>query len=409
MRIAIVHPWFLALGGAEQTVGAIAEMFPEADIFTIFYDRRVLPEQLAGRRIFASGWNWIPGKYHFYRYLLPLYPYAFEKIDLRGYDLVISSDSCLSKGILADDEATHVCYCHSPMRCLYDQYQESLEELPWLGRAIFSFVAQHLRMWDYIAAHRVNGFVANSRYISQRIRAFYGLDSEVVYPPVQIRSDFLEVPPEDFYLCVGRLVGSKRVDIAIEACNRLGRRLVVVGKGRELKNLKKLAGPTIEFTEWASRERLGDLYSRCRALLFASKEDFGIVPVECQSYGRPVIAYGRGGALESVIPGVTGVHFAEQTPASLIKAILELECHIGQFDPARIRAHAESFGLPEFKRHLRYFVDTCCEAKKRGVAWMEMRKERFAVASNREYEPLDGWDAHQPSVSKAEWMSTRSF
>src|SRR6185312_6663173 len=174
---------------------------------------------------------------------------------------------------------------------------------------------------------------ANSRYISQRIRAFYGLDSEVVYPPVQIRSDFLEVPPEDFYLCVGRLVGSKRVDIAIEACNRLGRRLVVVGKGRELKNLKKLAGPTIEFTEWASRERLGDLYSRCRALLFASKEDFGIVPVECQSYGRPVIAYGRGGALESVIPGVTGVHFAEQTPASLIKAILELECHIGQFDP----------------------------------------------------------------------------
>jgi glycosyltransferase involved in cell wall biosynthesis len=283
VRVAIIHPWFLARGGGERTVEIMAEMFPLADIFTLFCDRQVLPPSLKGRRIISSGWNWLPYKYSLYRYLFPLYPRAVEALDLRGYDLVLSSDSCIAKGVLLDDETTHVCYCHSPMRCLYDQYRQTLEELPWFGRPVFRLAAHYLRMWDHAAAYRVTGIAANSRYISRRIRTYYGLGSKVVYPPVETRHGYIDSSNDDYYLCVGRLVKAKRVEIAIRACNTLQRRLVVVGCGRELADLKRIAGPTIEFTEWASPEQLASLYARCRALLFAARVDVGMVPGECQS------------------------------------------------------------------------------------------------------------------------------
>src|ERR1700761_827305 len=205
MRVAIVHPWFLALGGAEQSVGIVAELYPEADIFTLFCEKSGLPPQLANRKVITSKWNNLPGKYHFYRHLLPIYPMLFEAIDLRGYDLVLSSDSCVIKGVLLDDETTHVCFCHSPMRCLYDQYREYLEALPWLARPLFKLVTRHLRMWDYIAAQRVTGFATNSQYISQRVRTHYGLESEVVYAPVEANSGYIDAQTEDYYLSVGRL------------------------------------------------------------------------------------------------------------------------------------------------------------------------------------------------------------
>ena len=372
MRVAIVHPWFLALGGAEQAVGVIADMYPEADIFTLFCDQKALPPQLLGRNVIASKWNWLPHKYSYYRYLLPIYPMAIEAIDLRGYDLVLSSDSCMMKGILVDNETTHVCFCHSPMRCLYDQYRQCLEELPWIGQLVFRHSAHHLRMWDYVAAQRVTGFATNSRYISGRVQSYYGLDSEVVYAPVETSKGYVDSRVEDYYLCVGRLVSSKRVDLLIKACNRLKRHLVIVGQGRELAALKKLAGPTIEFTGWVSKEQLSTLYARCKALLFAAHEDFGIVPLECQSYGRPVIAYGCGGTLETVIPGITGVLFKEQSADSLMQAILGFEREQMRYDPFAIQANACLFDTSEFKRRLFDFVALCVEAKRTGRRWTQL-------------------------------------
>lgn len=386
MRVAIVHPWFLARGGAEQTVGTMAEMFPEADIFTLFCDRRELPPQLLDRNIVTSKWNWLPGKYRFYRYLLPVLPYAFEGIDLRGYDLVLSSDSCLTKGVVLGDETTHVCFCHSPMHCLYDMYRETLDELPWFGKPIFRMTAHTLRTWDYAAAQRVTGFAANSRYIAGKIKTCYGRESQVVYPPVETGSGYIDPDTEDYYLCVGRLVNAKRVDILIDACNRLGRRLVIAGRGRQLPELKKMAGPNIEFREWVSDEQLAELYARCRALLFAAREDFGIVPLECQSYGRPVIAYGRGGALETVIPGVSGIHFGEQTASSLVKAILEFEAKEERFDPVRIQANARSFNAAEFKHRLRKFIHLCIEAKRTGTDWTQLNYFRSSAEDLQVFE-----------------------
>ncbi len=386
MRVAIVHPWFLALGGAEQTVGVMAEMYPNADIYTLFWDLAGLPPQLEGRRLIAPKWNRLPWKYHFYRYLLPIYPMAFEAIDLRGYDLVLSSDSCIAKGVLLDDKTTHVCFCHSPMHCLYDHYREALEDLPWVGRPLFALSAHYIRMWDYIAAQRVSGFATNSQYVAERVRTHYGLESEVVYAPVQTKEGYIDPHIEDYYLCVGRLVTPKRVDLLVEACNRLGRRLIVVGRGRELANLTKIAGPTIEFAEWVPTAQLATLYARCRALLFAAQEDFGIVPLECQSYGRPVIAYGRGGVLETVIPPVTGRYFYEQTVESVMNAILLFENEETQYDPVRIQANARSFDTSEFKIRLANFVDRCVEAKRLGRPWTELAYAGTAQTVSRESE-----------------------
>jgi glycosyltransferase involved in cell wall biosynthesis len=372
----------------------MAEMYPDADIFTLFKDEGALPDKLKNRNIVASKWNWLPGKYLYYRHLLPAYPRAFEALDLRGYDLVLSSDSCLAKGVLVDDEATHVCFCHSPMRCLYDQYRECLESLSALGRSVFKYAAHHLRMWDYTAAQRVTGIATNSQYIAKRVRSYYGLDSQVTYAPVHTAKGYIDSKIEDYYLCVGRLVDTKRVDLAIQACNRLGKRLIIVGKGREQAKLKRIAGPTIEFADWVSSEQLATLYARCKALLFPSREDFGLVPLECQSYGRPVIAYGRGGALETVISGVTGRHFDQQTPESLVNAILRFEEEQDLYDPLRIRANACSFDTSVFKNRLSSFVDLCVEAKRAGRRWTEIAEVHsleslghVAQSSSRTYLP----------------------
>ncbi len=391
MRIAIVHPWFLALGGAEQTVGVLAEMYPNADIFTVFYEKSGLPRQLLGRKITASKWNWLPWKYRFYRYLLPIYPMAFESIDLRGYDLVLSSDSCLAKGVLVDDETTHVCLCYSPMRCLYDQYRQYVDSMPWPVRPIFKRSAHRIRIWDYIAAQRVTGFATDSEYISKRVRTYYGLESKNVYAPVQTDGGYIDTNVEDYYLCVGRLVASKRVDLVVEACNRLKRRLIVVGTGRELANLKRIAGPTVEFAGRVPTEGLARLYARCRALLFAAQEDFGIVPLECQSYGRPVIAYGRGGALETVISEVTGLHFNEQTTESLMSAMLHFETTMNEYDPVRIRSNARSFDTLKFKGRLAGFVDLCVKAKQLGRPWVELMPTSSTNGTDsllEDFEPL---------------------
>ncbi len=362
-RVAIVHPWFIAHGGAEHVVDVLATIFPQADFFTLFYTEQGLPANLRGRKITASKANWIPYKYSIYRYLLGFYPMAFEEIDLRGYDLVITSDSCVAKGAIIDQGARHICYCHSPMRALWDQRFEFREILPVFARPFFTLATHLVRQWDFQAAQRVDYFVANSNYVAERISQYYRRESTVIYPPVVLQSGPISTTHENFYLSVCRLTETKRVDLLVEACKRLNRRLVVVGDGRHAGALQKLAGPTIEFRGRVSNQDLDQLYRGCRALLFAANEDFGIVPVEAQGYGRPVIAYGHGGSLETIVAdgqvdsqglpiASTGVLFPKQTVDCVCEAILRYEATEHCFHSASIRAHAEKFADKEFAKQL---------------------------------------------------------
>ena len=352
MRVAIVHPWFLAFGGAEQTVKALADIYPDADIFTLYCDPKTLPPSLRARRFIVSGMNRLPARYRLYRHLLPLYPSIFESFDLRGYDLIISSDSCLAKGIITDQRATHVCYCHSPMRCLYDQNREYTAGLPAVIRPIFQLSCHYLRMWDFVAAQRVDVMIANSQNVADRIATYYHRDCEVIHPPVHTEKGYIAEETGEYFLTSGRLTGPKRIDLLIKACNRLNKVLIIVGSGRELENLKPLAGNTIEFAGHVSEDRLAVLYAHCRAFLFAADEDFGIVPVEAQSYGRPVIGYGHGGLLETVIEKRTGVYFSEQTEESVIQAILAFESTESSFEPYFIQDHASDFSDVLFRKRL---------------------------------------------------------
>jgi glycosyltransferase involved in cell wall biosynthesis len=373
MRIAIVHPWYLINGGAEQTVNVLASMYPEADFFTLFYREQDLPSNLRGRSITALSWNWLPARHRLYRYLLPLYPLAFESLDLRGYDLILTSDSCVAKGILIDQGAVHVCYCHSPMRCLWDLHREFRASMSSIAKPIFTLGTHYVRHWDFTAAQRVDAFVANSKNVAERIRRFYRRESLLLYPPVDTNKGYIDDRTEDYYLYVGRLTDTKRIDLLIAACNKIKRRLVVVGVGREEKRLKAMAGPTIEFAGRVSGEHLSELYARCRALLFAADEDFGIVPVEAQSFGRPVVAFGRGGSLETVI-GVgssgddhaTGVYFQEQTVESLQRAIIEFEGVEETFDPIEIQKHAAKFDTRNFVSGMTSLVK---EVTRGSVTW----------------------------------------
>ncbi len=368
LKIAIVHPWFLAQGGAEHVVDVLAGIFPDADICTLFYTKEGLPPNLKSRNIYASKANWLPFKYAIYRHLLAFYPIAFEEIDLRGYDLVITSDSCVAKGVIIDQGARHICYCHSPMRALWDQRFEFRSLLGGISRPIFTLATHLVRQWDFQAAQRVDCFVANSNYVAERIKQYYRRECEVIYPPVILQTGPLASDHDNYYITVGRMTETKRVDLLIEACTRLERRLIVVGNGRHLAGLKKRAGPTIEFPGRVSNEELDRLYRRCRALLFAADEDFGIVPVEAQGYGRPVIAFGHGGSLETII-GVgeqdqrrlslppTGMFFPEQTVESLCEAIHRFEAHEDRFDPTAIRDWARRFTSHHFERQIRALVD----------------------------------------------------
>lgn len=356
MRVAIVHPWFLAEGGAEKTVEVLAAMFPDADLFTLIFEDRHVPPSLRKRKMQSLNLQWVPAKYKLYRYFLLFYPMAFEALDLRGYDLVITSDSCVAKGVLLDQTTIHLCYCYSPMRCLYDQYWQFYYHFPVFSRHVFAFVAHYVRMWDYIAAQKVTALVADSYHIAQRINKYYGRPCRMIYPPVDTGKGYIASEVGNYYLSVGRITNAKRVDLLIEACNQLGRRLIVVGSGRELPRMKRLAGPTIEFSGRISDDELSRLYAKCKAFLFPAEEDFGIVPVEAQAYGRPVIALGRGGSLETVIDGVTGIYFNEQTVEAVKEAILRFEDTSDRFLPETIQRNARRFDTAIFKQAINELV-----------------------------------------------------
>ncbi len=362
-RIAIVHYWFVAHRGGERVVEQIASLFPQADLFSLIVDPASLPESFRRRSITTSFLQKLPRANRLHRHLLPLCPLALEQFDLTGYDLVVSSESGPAKGVLTSAGTCHVCYCHSPMRYLWDFYHHyrNSSTIGRLARPLFTFAAHYLRMWDASAAARVDYFAANSRNVASRIRKHYRRDATVVYPPVNVGAGYLANKTGDYYLTAGQLVDYKRVDLAIAACNRLGRPLHVVGAGEQYARLRKLTGPTIHFSGPLSDRELHHQYAHCRALLFPAEEDFGMVPVEALSFGRPVIAFGRGGATETVsgldaqnvsngLPGnSTGVFFREQTVDSLTQAILAFERVEHRFSPAFIQQQAQRFSPEQFR------------------------------------------------------------
>jgi len=379
MRVAITYHYSLSFGGSERVLEELAKMYPQAEFFALFVDAAFVPDALRGRKITTSFLDGIPGRRRIYRHLLPLYPLAVECLDLSGYDLVISADGAATKGVLTDQHTVHLCYCHSPSRSYWDQYAANRRRMGWIVRAIFTPIAQYMRLWDFAAAQRIDGFIANSEYVAERVRKYYRRESRVIYPPVDVRGALAAARGEDFYLSVGRLVAGKEVDLAIAACNRLVRRLQIVGTGPEEPRLRALAGPTIEFLGRLSDAELKAKYARCRALLFAADEDFGMVSVEAQAHGRPVIAYGHGGSLEAV-RGVwadeigrsgtemragryTGVFFRDQSAMALANAVRCFEEIEACFDPEAIREHARRFDTEVFGAEMRRYVAEHLESR----------------------------------------------
>jgi glycosyltransferase involved in cell wall biosynthesis len=301
VRVAIAHHWFVTRGGGERVAESIASLFPEAEIFTLLSDPEGIPRGLSHRQIHTSFLQRIPFAKSYHRHMLPFYPRATESLDLRDFDLVISSDSGPIKGVRVAPHAVHICYCHSPMRYLYDGYQAYRKQMGPVTRTIFSWTASRIRKWDTRAAQKVTYFVANSHYVADRIQRVYDRESVVIHPPIDIARARTVEKPEPHYLCAGRLVGYKRTELMIEACKRLGRPLRVAGTGPEEARLRRIAeGADVAFLGAIPTELLWQEYSRCKALLFAADEDFGMVPLEVQACGRPVIAYGVGGSLDTI-------------------------------------------------------------------------------------------------------------
>lgn len=368
LRVAIVHYWFVNWRGGERVVEALAQMFPQADLFTLFYDEKSLAGSIRLHRLTASFLQRIPGITRHYPMWLPLYPLAIEQFRLDDYDLVISHESGPAKGVLTRSGTCHLCYCHTPPRYLWEMFHDYRSRVPGgaLGRLVYSLAAHYLRQWDYAASARVDYFVASSRNCAARIKKAYRRDAEVIQAPVDLAAFSPSPQHEDFYLVVSPLVAYKRIDLAVAACNALKRRLVVIGSGVEERALKKMAGPTVTFLGYQADEVLRDYYRRCRALLFPGEEDFGLTPIEAQASGRPVIAFGRGGALETVAgffpedtfgPELTtGVFFAEQSLGSLVEAIQIFELAEPRFSPQAICAHARRFDVGRFREEFSTLV-----------------------------------------------------
>lgn len=357
MKVAIVHYWLVGMRGGERVLEAMCELFPDADIFTHVYNPGAVTPEIRRHRVTTTFIDRLPWSARHYQKYLPLMPLALEQLDLRGYDLVISSESGPAKGVIPPAEALHICYCHSPMRYLWNMYPQYRAEAGWLTRKLMPPLAHYLRNWDAIAASRTDHFVANSATVARRIQKYYRRDSEVLHPPVDVSAFSPINGGEDFYLMVGELVRYKRPELTVEAFNRTRRPLVVIGGGEMLETLKQKAGSTVKILGPQPFEVLKDHYAKCRALIFPGEEDFGIVPVEAMASGRPVIAFGRGGATETVVDGKTGILFSDQSEAGLIAAVGAFEAIEQSFVVADIVAHAQRFHRQHFLDGFRKIVD----------------------------------------------------
>lgn len=350
MRVAIVHYWLVGMRGGERVLEELCRLYPQAHIYTHVSRPDQLSALLRQHRIVETFIARLPGGRKFYKSYLPLMPLALECLDLTEYDLVISSEAGPAKGVLCAPDALHICYCHSPMRYIWDQFFIYRARAGFLQRLLMPLLSHRLRIWDTASATRPDHIVANSGFVAQRIRKAWGRRSSVIYPPVNV--GLFRRPttaPEDFYLYAGELISYKRPDLVVEAFNQSGRQLRIIGEGPERKKLEPLAGPNIEFLGRVPFDTLKDNYARCRALVFPGVEDFGMVPVEVMASGRPVIAFAQGGAEETVVDGVTGVHFHEQTVEALEAAIDRFVHLEPTLSTDRIIEHAARFDTERFR------------------------------------------------------------
>jgi len=349
MRVAIVHYWLIGMRGGEQVLEAICRLYPAADIFTLFYDPSAVSPYLRSRNIKASYLNPLR---RFHRSLLPAMPLALESFDLRGYDLIISSESGPAKGVLTPSTARHICYCHTPMRYLWELYPDYRNDFAGLaGRMLMAPFASWLRTWDYASAARVDAFAANSWNVRRRIWKVWRRRSRVVPPPVNVES-FYYAAPQDYFLMVSEMVPYKRLDYAVDSFRRSGRRLKIVGTGPELASLRKLAGPNIEFCGRVNDAELRELFAHCQAFVMPGEEDFGITMVEAMASGKPVIALGRGGAKELVRDGC-GILYPEHTHDELEAALARFDRCADTFRPLLLTTRAAEFSPGLFERRFR--------------------------------------------------------
>jgi glycosyltransferase involved in cell wall biosynthesis len=362
MRVALVHDWLTGMRGGEKCLAALCELFPQADLYTLLHLPGSVSPIIENRTIHTSWLQRLPDIGRHYRYFLPLMPLAIETFRLSGYDLVVSSSHCVAKGIRPPHQVPHICYCHTPMRYAWNLRDAYFTPGTGLKAQLLHRVLDYLRDWDQRSANRVSHYVANSQTVQDRIRESYGRASVVVYPPVDV--EFYTAARrrrEDYYLVISAFAPYKRVDLAIQACNQLGRHLMVIGSGQEEARLRSLAGPTIHFTGWQPDEAIRDHFRRCRAMLFPGEEDFGITPVEANACGTPVIAFGRGGATETLLPlgasnEPTGLFFEQQSVECLAQAMIEFERARSDFDPAAAQRQAQRFSRQRYLRELREVV-----------------------------------------------------
>lgn len=357
--LALAHDYLLTMRGAERTFAEMARCWPQAPIYTLLYDADAVAEGFAGREVHTSGLQRLGARQSSFRYLLPFFPKAAERLAVQGFETIVTSSSAFAHGLRPGPGALHVCYCHSPFRYAWFEQERAEAETPWPGRPAMRAILKRNRDWDLKAAGRVSRYVANGKITQDRILELYGVESEIVHPPVAVER-FAVGEPEDFLLFVGQIVPHKRVQVALEAARIAGLPIKIVGDGPDRERLEALyAGLGVEFLGSVSDQRLGDLYSRCIALVVPNVEEFGIAAVEAQAAGRPVIAVNRGGVRETVIPGETGVLVDGEDAAALAEALHDTD--FSRFDPMKIRAHAERFSPAAFRAAFSGLVDRYIE------------------------------------------------
>jgi glycosyltransferase involved in cell wall biosynthesis len=364
MKIAIVHDWLVNYGGAERVVEAMLSIYPDADIFTLVYDEKKMGKIFPKEKVHTSFLQGFPLSTKLYTKFLSLMPRAFESFDLTGYDLVLCSSSCCAKGVITSPNTAHVAYIHSPMRYAWDLFYDYKKSSGKLTRFFMDRWIPQIRLWDFVSSQRIDTLIANSSYIKRRIKKCWNRESDVIFPPVD--TDRLSPngkDAEDFFVVFSRFVPYKRIDLAIKACASAGEKLVVIGSGSQEKELKELASSyknaDITFTGRISDDEVKGYLQRCKALIFCAEEDFGIIPVEAQACGRPVIAFKKGGATETVVDGVTGVFFEKQTEDSLLVAMQKFDDlrKAGTFDTQTIVNHAKKFSTQRFCAELKEKID----------------------------------------------------
>jgi glycosyltransferase involved in cell wall biosynthesis len=360
IKVAIIQEWLTTMGGSEKVVKAIAEIFPEADIFALVVNKDLIKTLgFEHKKIRSSIIQKLPFAKNKYRAYLPLFPFAIEQFDLREYDVIISSNHAVSKGVLTNNDQLHITYCHSPMRYAWDLHHQYLDE-EGLGFGMKGILARYflhrIRIWDWLSSRRPDYFVSNSNFIGMRIQKVYQRESVTIYPPIEVDSFKLEILKDNYYVTSSRMVPYKKIDLIVEAFSKMpDKKLIVIGDGPDYKKIQSKASSNIEFKGYLSFEDLIKYLQKAKAFVFAAIEDFGMLPLEAQACGTPVIAYGKGGSLETVKHGVTGILYKEQNINSIVDAVDKFEQM--SFDPVIIRAHAENFSTEIFKNNFLSFVE----------------------------------------------------